>query len=416
MILRWADGVPAHLPLLKQAGIQTLVVPGEPQENNAAFREACSKAGIETIPQSELKTFTLAQLPAEASGYAALSTGLWPGIGRGAAAGRDDEASMASREPWVDSNGYWIAYLRALYPNVPALLAYQAGPAAGLSADRAVPFDTLTLALVEARVMGGNYILSMDPQFRTALLAGDAKAVAAWKQLGITAQWLKTNAAWFQKPPMPAIQALVEPGRPTAEIANLLFRRSGSPMLTRSVPASLPPGLLAFVTTAVRAPFKPELAKSLLQLASQGCTVVTDDVSENAWWKPAASHAVKTQDDRIFYAHGKGAICAYRKRIADPSEHALDVIDIVTHAKRPIRIWNAPSVIAVATSGGAAHLINYGTSSTKGEVQARIQGMYRKAVLHRPGLPSKELEAAVRGTTTEVFIPEITRIATVQFS
>lgn len=417
MILRWAEGVPAHLPLLKQAGIQTLVVPTP----DAGFQEACSKAGIDTLPQDSLQTFPLSALPSQppsALGYAALSTGLWPGIGRGAAAGRDDEASQASREPWVDSNGYWIAYLRALYPQVPAaLLAYQAGPGAGLTPDRAVPFDTLTLALVEARVMGGNYILSMDPQFRKALLAGDAKAVAAWKQLGVTAEWLRRNAAWFDKAPMPAIQALVEPGRPTAEIANLLFRRSGSPMLTRTVPATLPAGLLAFVTTSLRpSSFSPAVSQSLLRLASQGCTVVTDDVSESAWWRPVATHPVKEQDDRVFYAHGKGAICAYRKRIVDPSEHALDVIDIVTHARRPIRIWNAPSVIAVATSGGAAHLINYGTSATRGEVQARIQGVYRKAVLYRPGLPSKDLEASVRGTTTEVFIPEITRVATVQFS
>jgi hypothetical protein len=415
MILRWAEGVPAHLPLLQQAGIQTLVIPAA----DPVFQEACYKAGIDTLPQDGLKTFPLSQLPAQtpSAGYAALSTGLWPGIGRGAAAGRDDEASQASREPWVDSNGYWIAYLRALYPQVPALLAYQAGSSAGLTPDRAVPFDTLTLALVEARVVGGNYILSLDPQFRKALLAGDAKALAAWKQLGVTGEWLRRNAAWFDKAPMPTIQALVEPGRPTAEIANLLFRRSGSPMLTRTVPATLPAGLLAFVATSMRASsFTPEVSQSLLRLASQGCTVVTDDISESAWWRPVAKTPVKEQDDRVFYAHGKGAICAYRKRIVDPSEHALDVIDIVTHAKRPIRIWNAPSVIAVATSGGAAHLINYGTSPTRGEVQARIQGVYRNAVLHRPGLPSKELEASVRGTTTEVFIPEITRIATVQFS
>lgn len=420
LLLRWADGAPAHIPMLKQAGIQTLVVPAS---GNGEFKEACDKAGIATMPQEELKTFPLSQLPAPGAaspGYVALSTGTWPGIGRGAAAGRDDEASQASREPWVDSNGYWIAYLRALYPEVPAaLLAYQAGPGAGLTPDRAVPFDTLTLALVEARVMGGNYVLSMDPQFRKALLAGDAKAVAAWKQLGVTAEWLTRNAAWFQKPPMPTIQALVEPGRPTAEIANLLFRRSGSPMLTRIVPRTMPAGLLAFVTTSVRpSSFTPEVGQNLLRLASQGCTVVTDDVSEAAWWKAAvAGHPpVKEQVDRVFYAHGKGTICAYRKRIVDPSEHALDVIDIVTHAKRPIRIWNAPSVIAVATMNGAAHLINYGTSPTRGEVQARIQGVFRKAVLHRPGLASKDLEASVRGTTTEVFIPEITRIATVQFS
>ena len=41
--------------------------------------------------------------------------------------------------------------------------------------------------------------------------------------------------------------ALVEPGRPTAEIANLLFRRNGSPRLVAEVPARLPAGTLALV-------------------------------------------------------------------------------------------------------------------------------------------------------------------------
>ena len=35
-----------------------------------------------------------------------------------------------------------------------------------------------------------------------------------------------------------------------------------------------------------------------------------------------------------------------KRPIADPSEFALDVIDIITHKRRAVRTWNAPAVIA----------------------------------------------------------------------
>ena len=89
-----------------------------------------------------------------------------------------------------------------------------------------------------------------------------------------------------------------------------------------------------------------------------GVTVVTDDASPNAWWRSSQLKAVKTQSDRVFYSLGKGAIVAYNRKIVDPSEHALDVIDIVGHPRRAVRIWNANSSIAVS-SPGLVHLLNY---------------------------------------------------------
>ena len=129
---------------------------------------------------------------------------------------------------------------------------------------------------------------------------------------------------------------------------------------------------------------------------------------------------VRSEPDREFYALGKGRVVAYRKPVADPSEFALDVIDIVTHPRRAVRIWNGPAVVALASSSPRRgerllHLVNYG-SPIDTELQARVQGNFSKAMLLRPEGSPVTLTAAKRGTTTEVFVPEVRRLGVVVFS
>jgi hypothetical protein len=425
LIIRWPDAQAAHVRLLQQIGIQAVLTrpPVDP-----AFEKACQAAGIQTMPESDLKTVRVEELTPNPGPYAALAHGLWPGIRRtGAGNNPNDETASASGEPWVDANGFWIAWLHALYPQSAPVLAYQANKEAGLEADRAVPFDTLTLALAEARSMGGNYILSVEPAFREALLKDDPRAVADWKQLGVTAKWLADNRALFAVPPMSGITELVEAGDETAEFANLLYRRNGSPRLT-AVPPAPSKEILALVTTGMKAP-KPATAARILEHARLGATVVVDDPAQPAWWKVPGMKQVKAQSDRVFYSLGKGTVVAYNERVSDPSEHALDMIDIVTHPKRAVRIWNAPSVIAVAAQNGpgkaVVRYLNYGGSGGRGrrgggggfgpEIQSRVQGTYRTATLLRPGEAPMQLETFKRGTTTEVFFSGVSRVAVVRF-
>src|SRR5687768_6282864 len=72
------------------------------------------EAGITAVPSSEL-------------GDSVLKEGMWPGIARPPGVpGRGDETASASRQPWVDSNGYWIRYARTMNPERPAVLGYTA--------------------------------------------------------------------------------------------------------------------------------------------------------------------------------------------------------------------------------------------------------------------------------------------------
>ena len=329
-----------------------------------------------------------------------VNRGLWPGVRQGPQTKGDPDVASASREPWVDANGYLAAYERALHPERPALLGHQ-----HKDAERGVPYDSLELALIEARVHGGNFILSVEPAYRRALLAAEPKALDAWRQLARTAAWLRENEALLGRPAAPTLTVVVEPGMATSEIANLLHRRGGTPALVAAgaLPAPDPARRFVLVAAGLKA-----VPASVHEHAAAGTTVVMDSPPDAAW-KP-----LKEEPDRVTFAHGKGVIVAYRKRIADPSEFALDVIDLVGHRRLAARLWNAPSAIPLFTEGGLLHIIQYGSPLT-GEIQVRVQGHFSRARLLRPDAEPVPLKLFRRGAMTEVFPSGIRRLGVIQF-
>lgn len=418
IVVRWNDPDPQHVSLLKEAGITAVL----PAPRNQAFASACSQAGIQVLPEGQIRFLKLSEIDQAPSGQAvALTEGLWPGVRSGPnVKGRGDEVASASREPWVDANGYWIGCLRALYPQREAMLGYLPNQAAGVTPERLIPFSTLELALAEAWMAGGNYVLALETRYRELLLKGDAEALTAWRRLGETAQWLERNAALFRQPALEIVTALVEPGPQTCEIANLLYRRNASPSLARvDAPGPPSPKRLALVAANIRPP-QPEVRSAILRHAETGSIVIAAGRPTEAWWREERLKPLRSESDRDFYTLGSGQVIAYKRPIADPSEFALDVIDVVTHKLRPARLWNAPAVIALATAPpgkreACLHLINYGTPVDR-EFPARIQGRFDSAELLRPGRQPLKVQSAKRGSTTEVVIPEIDRVGVVVFS
>jgi hypothetical protein len=414
LVVRWDAPETAHVPLLKQVGASAVVAAGD----KPGFAEACATAGLSLLRPSDFQFLAAGEWSkANAAPPAALTNGIWPGIGKlPSVEGRGDETASASVEPWVDANGFWVGYLKALYPQRPPVLAYLPDKLG----DRAVPFDTLELALIEAWTAGGNYLLAVEKHYREALVASEPKALAAWKQLGQTARWLRENISLFRQPTVPIVTALVEPGEETAELANLMYRRNVSPALAASTAVPLPnPGTRRVVVAANLKQVDAALARRILAHAEMGSAVVVASNASEPWWRVPGLKLQRSQRDREFYTLGKGQVVAYRETVADPSEFAMDVIDIVHHTRRAVRLWNALTVIALATASPRAgerllHLVNYG-SEIDTEIQVRVQGAYGGATLLRPNAAALPLKAARRGTTTEVFVPELKRFGVLVF-
>jgi len=416
--VRWNDSDAKFIPLLKEGGITTVLLP----RRNEVFETACREAGLKAQALEEIQFFPLESIHrASPKALVALTNGLWPGVSRGASQGQDEFTASATERPWVDANGYWIGILRILYPNRPALLGYLPDEKAGVKPATLLPYDSLELALVEAWVNGGNYLLALEPRYHARLLRSQPKALHAWRQLGNTAHWLAKHASLFRQATFPAITVLVEPDAGLAEIANLLYRENASPALASAAnpPAPDPLYRLALVAVGIHPP-GAGIQQRILSHVEAGTSLIVDAPGDSAWWHDPQLKLVRSQEDRDFYSLGRGQVVAYREPISDPSEFAFDVIDIVTQKRRAVRVWNGPTVIALATScpqgenrGRALmHLINYG-SRLSNEMLVAIQGRYSRATLLRPEAGPLSLPTARRGTTTEVAIPELGRVGVV---
>ncbi len=413
--VRWNDCDAKFVPLLKEGGVTTVLLPNR----NEVFETACREAGLKVQALEEIEFLSLESIGrASPKALVALTNGVWPGVSRGPSQGQDEFTAGATERPWVDANGYWYGILRVLYPNRPALLGYLPDERAGVKPEGLLPYDSLELALVEAWVNGGNYVLSLEPRYHARLLGGEANALDAWRQLGRTARWLGEHASLFRQATFPTITGLVEPDAGLAEIANLLCRHNASPALASAAdpPAPDPLHRLALVAVSIHPP-GPAIRRRLLSHAEAGTALLVDAPGANAWWRDSRLKLVRSQEDRDFYSLGRGQVVAYHEPISDPGEFAFDVIDIVTQKRRAARLWNTEEVIARATScprdanGGRAllHLVNYG-SRLGNEVLAGIQGNYSRASLLRPDGAPLSLPTAKRGTTTEVTIPELGRV------
>ena len=415
ILIRWDDPDTRDVPLLGEGGITAVIA-----ARGESFERACLTAGIRHIPEQQVQVLGLHELGKAKPGVTALvKAGLWPGV-------RDPDPSIASatRGLWIDQNCYLAAYLRALHPRQPAVLAYLPDRDAGVAPGRAVHFDSHELALAEAWVAGGNYALSLDARFRDALRKGVPEALEAWRKLGRTATWLRENVELFRQPALPIVTVLVDANHSSLEIANLCYRHNVSPALASATAPPAPDANRRLVLVAAGIdPPQGEARKRILAHAEAGATVVADEPGGRAWWRVPGLKSLPSDPDRDFYSLGKGRVVAYKQPVDDPGELALDLIDIVGQKRRAARLWNCRAGVVLATlahqsgrvTGRAAlHITNYGQPADL-PVLARIQGIFSRATLLRPEAGPLQLRVARRGSGSEVSIPQIGRLATVVF-
>jgi hypothetical protein len=410
--VRWSDPDPTYVPLLADGGVTTVVL----KSPNESFEAACRQAGIGTIGEPEIQFFTLPEAAKSTPGKpVVLKAGLWPGVQR-----PDPQTAGATHSLWLDQNCSLVNYIRALYPQVPPVLGYLPDQSAGVSKSFLLPYDAHELALVEACVSGGNYLIALHPRFRQGLLSGTADALAAWRRMGKTAKWLSANQALFCRPSLPIVTVLVDASDTSEEIAHLCYRQNVSPALVdaASPPAPDPSNRLVLAAVNIAAP-TGNARRRILANAEAGTAVVVDGSGEHAWWRVPGLKLLRSDHERDYYALGKGQVVAYKESIDDPGMLALDLIDIVTEKRRPARVWNSHAALVMAAAGanpGTAMLkiINYSRPS-EFPVLARIQGSYQRATLLRPESGVEQLKVSPRGSGSEVQIPRLERVAVVMF-
>ena len=405
IVIRWNDPDPQYVPLLRQGGVTAVLT--APHES---FEKACAAAGIQVIHPSDVQFLTLSEAPkAQPDRAVVFRAGLWPGVHT-----PSQPVASATRGVWIDQNCYLPQYLRALYPALPPVLGYLPDKEGGVSPERSVPFDTLEIALAEAWLAGGNFVMALETRFREELLKGASNAVAAWRNVGRMANWLRENHAVFGKPMQRRVTVLVENKDESAEIANLAFRQNVSPALmpAASPPAPDPAGCLELVAVGIDAP-AADARRRILANTEAGTTLVVDAPGDQAWWRVPALKHLRQDAERDYYSVGKGQVVAYKEPVLDPSELALDMIDYVTQGRRTARVFNCNAAVVMA---GAAvlYIVNYGRPQDL-PVLARIQGSFSKATLLRPESPPLPVKVSRRGTSSEATLPNLERVAALVF-
>ena len=355
--------------------------------------------------------------------HAVFAGGLWPGIRSPPnVPGRGIEVATASREPWLDGNTFLLGYLRGMFPARVAVVGYRPNAAAGVSGGRAVPYASVEIGLAEAAAAGGNAVLSLPEDYRKALLEGDSRAGEAWESLGETARFLRRHAETLETPSRSRIAVAAGSLAESGEIVNLLYRRSVFPVVhpLRGLPVMDPSRFRALVVANVGQPGKVELRRIRGYVWAGGLLVAAPaDRATPKWW--LWSEAVKTRSDRDrdHYEFGNGRIVAYHEPILDPSEFALDVIDLVGVGTRDLRLWNALTVVGLARGEARSRkavmiLINYDEAPVEREFPARMEGVFRRATIMEPGREPRGLQAAKRGESTEVSVDGFGRIALIE--
>jgi hypothetical protein len=470
LVISWSTGLETKLvPRFGEVGVTAVVLPWPGSPATAGFVGACRGAGITAIAElgaaKDLAEIQKAVDGARAAGFGAvaleaegvfsdekalgsflgglkglealvflkaeqvdwrvapaqavLRAGQWPGS-RGAPSFRrgDTEVASASREPWLDANSYLIAWLRGTHPERGAWLGYRPDEAAGVKKDRAVPYESLELALAEAYAAGGNVVLAVPEKYQAALAAGEESALSAWRALGQTARFLKQHTDTFRQPGAARVAVAAGTFEQSGEVLNMAYRRNACPEVfsARAVPLLDQSRFRVVVVANVPPPAGVNLKRVLGFAQGGGVLMAAPAAAGNpSWWLAPGARKIRSDEDRDVYSVGKGQVIAYREPVQDPSEFALDVIDALGVRTRDLRLWNASSVIGLLhrARGGplAVTLINYGFPRTF-EFPVRVEGVYQKATLTAPGgEPARQLKAVKRATGTEITVDRLGRLA-----
>ncbi len=450
VLMYWPSPDVRSVGLFHSAGVNAVVVPFDETGNAAPFLGACRDAGIAVLaeldtasPGPELEKrlnrlhaagFAGAVIGAAgdpdswksflkrkngldlflylkpeqvewdvAPAHAVLRYGRWPGIHA-----PDPTLITATTSYWVDSNLNLFAYLRARFPDRAAVIAYRPDEKAGVSKDRRLPYASVETALVEARALGGNVILSLPDHYRRALLADEPRAVAAWTSFGVTARFLRQNTTWLRSPVASRVAVIASTLENSEEILNLLYRHNATPVVIRPGEISLvrPESYRVLVTPGVTLS-RAQRAAALDFVRHGGWLfTVPADETKPGWWQGMAGLALRQkEEERDLYGLGSGSIAAYKESFVDPGEFALDVIEAEGWSSRDLRIWGPGAVIGILhrQSNGtvSVELLNYG-SRPRGGFLVRLEQAFQKAIFQQPGAEPVELKVPYRRRGTEL--------------
>jgi hypothetical protein len=406
LLVTWAAGLPEDAeqqrtlePLLsagREAGISFVAWIGGKagQEAAAAAARARGLAVVPMTPRSGID-WNAPML--------AIGDNVWPGV-QVAVAG-------ASGPPWVDSNDWFLQMVRARAPA--ANIWMIADPPGG---NTVVPPERYPVTVADVAVHGARWVVSLDDHFRAGLAAGDAAAVAAWRNTAATIRFFEERPEWRRYRPMAAVAVMSDFEAKNeflaGEIMNLMARRR-LPFRVIGKDGTLD-GIKAVVALDGQAP-ESALEKRLLAFAAAGGLLVVGRA-----WKARPAGLPDLRHPRFdVWRTGSGRMAVSKEESPDPYWVAGDVHLLLGHANDPYRLHNEGSHgchYAAAPDGRSAILDIVTYSSTERDLMTVwFHESYRSARLWTAHAPKPEpLRLAPQKRGVEVYLPLIRDYAAVE--
>lgn len=179
-----AASTPGEARSALQAGTDALWVEGD--ADPAPIRAAAGQTPVLRFPPRASMNLS------DPGPVAGTAQGLWPGIHV------EKEGALSAAPtgaPWIDTNSGFLRYLRASVPaDRPVWIANR--PPSGT----AWPASRYIQAIGDAALAGARWVVDLDEGLMKALIAGDERALAAWKRIAAALAFYEQHARWRDLP------------------------------------------------------------------------------------------------------------------------------------------------------------------------------------------------------------------------
>jgi hypothetical protein len=321
--------------------------------------------------------------------------GVWPGI----AIQKDGVAvSAPSGSPWIDTNAGFLRFVHAAAGGRPVWMANIPPPGAMLTPARYLQ------AIADAESAGAHWVIALDDDLARRLLAGETKALDAWRRMGGLLSFYASHPEWRAMRPYSTLALLEDVDSGALLAGGIMDMLAAKHTTVLPVPLrSFAGDSLAGATMAVNvdpAALTTAQREALKAWTRAGNTLLTAP----AGWK------MPMPDDPRQIVLGKD-------QSAKLGEIWREFNSLLGSRSAGAKVFNAPGAISNLVAGPAGrpvvlHLVNY-TDYPVEDVTVRLPGQFAGANLLAPGEAPKPVELFEQDGVTEISIPKLGVVATV---
>jgi hypothetical protein len=287
----------------------------------------------------------------------------WPGVRMESMKG-DTAVAGPTGVPWVNSNAWFSLLAADLAPGKTIWLDFDPPEGATVAHPASYP-----LAVADSEVYGSRWIISLDDNFRGALLQGAHPAAAMWAKTTEMLSFFASHPHWREYKAQGILTVISDFSGDNAfisgETMNLLNRRHVQfKVMERSKALLAPmPGAMALLWLDKDAPSAEQTAKSLAFVRRGGLLIAP------TYWGPAGVKPTRRDPSIAYqvYNIGQGQIAVPDEGFQDPYQVALDTQLLVSRRNDLARLYN-PATTNCHCSFDPVHrhrlvqILNYSTA------------------------------------------------------